>query len=39
LPPAEARASLAEARAIAESGGRRRLLEEISRLEEQLGFC
>ena len=39
LPPAEARASLAEARAIAESGGRRRLLEEVSRLEEQLGFC
>ena len=38
LPPAEARASLAEARAIAESGGRRRLLEEVSRLEEQLGF-
>ena len=39
LPPAEARASLAEARATAESGGRRRLLEEVSRLEEQLGFC
>ncbi len=37
LPPAEARTSLAEARAIAESGGRRRLLEEVSRLEEQLG--
>ncbi len=33
LPPAEARARLAEARAIAESGGRRRLLEEIARLE------
>ncbi len=33
LPPAAARARLAEARAIAESGGRRRLLEEIERLE------
>jgi len=32
LPPAEARAILAEARAIAESGGRRRLLDEIERL-------
>ncbi len=29
LPPAEARARLAEARAIAEQGGRRRLLAEI----------
>ncbi len=33
LPAAEARAALAEARAIAENGGRRRLLEEIARLE------
>ncbi len=33
LPPAEARARLAEARAIAEAGGRRRLLEEVARLE------
>ncbi len=33
LPPAEARATLAEARAIAESGGRRRLLDEVARLE------
>jgi predicted ATPase/DNA-binding SARP family transcriptional activator len=32
LPPAEARAILAEARAIAESGGRRRLLDEIERI-------
>ncbi len=32
LPPAEAHAMLAEARAIAESGGRRRLLDEIDRL-------
>jgi DNA-binding SARP family transcriptional activator/predicted ATPase len=36
LPPHEARARLAEARAIAESGGRRRLLEEIERLEAQI---
>ena len=36
LPPAEARATLAEARAIAESGQRRRLLEEIQRLESAL---
>jgi hypothetical protein len=36
LPPAEARAALAEARAIAESGGRRRLLEEIAQLEQAL---
>ncbi|NTU83388.1 MAG: hypothetical protein HGA45_29135, partial [Chloroflexales bacterium] len=33
LPLAEARTALAEARAIAESGGRRRLLEEIDRVE------
>ncbi len=33
LPPTEARAALAEARAIAESGGRKRLLEEVERLE------
>jgi tetratricopeptide (TPR) repeat protein len=36
LPPAEARTRLAEARAIAESGGRRRLLEDVARLEIQL---
>jgi DNA-binding SARP family transcriptional activator len=36
LPPAEARAHLAEARAIAESGGRKRLLEEVARLEAAL---
>ncbi|MBI5829377.1 MAG: AAA family ATPase [Chloroflexi bacterium] len=36
LPPAEARARLAEARAIAESGGRRRLLAEGDRLEAAL---
>jgi predicted ATPase/DNA-binding SARP family transcriptional activator len=36
LPPHEARARLAEARAIAEGGGRRLLLEEIARLETQL---
>lgn len=36
LPPAEARATLAEARAIAESGGRQRLLEEVERLEAML---
>ncbi len=35
LPRAEARAMLAEARAIAESGGRRRLLEEAERLERE----
>lgn len=35
LPPAEARAALVEARAIAESGGRRRLLEEIDRIAAQ----
>ena len=33
LPPAEAHATLAEARALAESGNRTRLLEQISRLE------
>jgi DNA-binding SARP family transcriptional activator len=32
LPPAEARARLAEARVIAEASGRRRLLEEVKRL-------
>ncbi len=36
LPRSEARATLAEARAIAESGGRRRLLEEADRLEKEL---
>jgi tetratricopeptide (TPR) repeat protein len=36
LPPAEARARLAEARAFAESSGRRRLLEEAVGLERQL---
>ena len=36
LPPAEARARLAEARTVAESGGRRRLLEDVARLETQL---
>ncbi|MBI4318119.1 MAG: AAA family ATPase [Chloroflexi bacterium] len=35
LPPREARARLAEARSIAETGGRRRLLEEVARLEAQ----
>ncbi|MGE5221257.1 MAG: ATP-binding protein [Omnitrophica WOR_2 bacterium] len=34
LPPAEARLRLAEARAIAESGGRQRLLADIERLEK-----
>src|SRR5204863_2857476 len=33
LPPAEARATLAEARALAESGNRTRLLEQIAQLE------
>ncbi|MEI8305863.1 MAG: AAA family ATPase, partial [Chloroflexales bacterium] len=33
LPPADAHAALAEARAIAESGGRTRILEQIERLE------
>ncbi len=36
LPPAEARIALAEARAIAESGGRRRLLAEIAQVEQAL---
>lgn len=37
LPPSEARARLAEARAVAESGGRQRLLDEALRLENSLG--
>jgi DNA-binding SARP family transcriptional activator len=37
LPPDAARATLAEARALAESGGRKLLLGEIERLEAQLG--
>ena len=36
FPPAEARLHFAEARAIAERGGRRRLLDEITRLEPQV---
>jgi len=36
LPPAEARAQLAEARALAESGGRKRLLEEIAAVEKKV---
>lgn len=36
LPKAEARAMLAEARAIASSGGRKRLLEEIEQAEEAI---
>lgn len=36
LPTGEARAYLAEARNIAESGNRRRLLDEVARLEEQV---
>ena len=36
LPPAEAHTHLAEARAIAERGGRRRLLRAIDQLDEQL---
>jgi tetratricopeptide (TPR) repeat protein len=36
LPPDEARTALAEARAIAESGGRKRVLEEVGRLEREL---
>ncbi len=36
LPPAEARVQLAEARTIAESGGRKRLLEEIAAAEEKV---
>lgn len=35
LPPGEARTRLAEARAIAASGNRRRLLDEVTRLEER----
>jgi len=35
LPPAEARATLAEARALAESGNRTRLLAQIDHLEKQ----
>ncbi len=35
LPPAEARAALAEARTIAESGGRTRILAQIERLEQR----
>jgi DNA-binding SARP family transcriptional activator/tetratricopeptide (TPR) repeat protein len=37
LPPTEARHHLDEARAIATSGGRKRLLDEITRLEAELG--
>jgi hypothetical protein len=36
LPTAEGRVLLAEARAITESSGRRLLLEEINRLENNL---
>jgi DNA-binding SARP family transcriptional activator len=36
LPLAEARTQLAEARALAESGGRKRLLEEIAAMEEKI---
>ena len=36
LPPAEARARLAEARSIAQSSGRRLLLKDAARLEAQL---
>ena len=36
LPPVEGRLRLAEARAIAESSGRLRLLEEASRLEKTI---
>ena len=38
LPPAEAQAQLAEARAIAESGGRKRLLDEADRLAKELNL-
>jgi DNA-binding SARP family transcriptional activator len=38
LPSAEARAYLAEARAIAENGGRKRLLDEVARLEADLPY-
>jgi tetratricopeptide (TPR) repeat protein len=37
LPPAEARARLAEARAFAQAGGRSRLLAEADALEKRLG--
>jgi DNA-binding SARP family transcriptional activator len=37
LPPAEARARLTEARRLAESGGRQRLLAEAAQLEAALG--
>ncbi|HEY4722545.1 MAG TPA: tetratricopeptide repeat protein, partial [Anaerolineae bacterium] len=37
LPPGEARLHLTEARAIAETSGRRLLLNEVVRLEQQLG--
>ena len=37
LPPTEARAYLAEARAIAGSSGRKRLLEEAEQLQNRLG--
>jgi DNA-binding SARP family transcriptional activator len=36
LPPEEAQATLTEARAIAEAGGRRRLLEQIVLLQRQI---
>ena len=36
LPPAEAHTALAEARAIAESGGRKRLLGEIDRISAEI---
>jgi tetratricopeptide (TPR) repeat protein len=36
LPPAEARATLAEARALAQSGNRARLLEQINQVEKTL---
>lgn len=39
LPPNEARIVLAQARTIAESGGRRRLLADIVRAEESLATC
>ncbi|MDW8213185.1 MAG: AAA family ATPase [Roseiflexaceae bacterium] len=39
LPPDEARTVLAQARAIAESGGRRRLLADIDRAEKMLEAC
>jgi hypothetical protein len=35
LPPAEARTALAEARSIAEAGGRKLILQQIARLEQQ----